>query len=66
MNSPTFHDFGSKPPQTVLDLGCGQGHWVLEAAAIWKDSQITGFDMVDVTLPAFGSTDNVKFVRGNL
>jgi len=64
--SPSFHDYGNKPPVTALDLGCGEGHWVLWAAGIWKTTHITGFDMVDITLPAFETTENVNFKQGNL
>ncbi|KAF8910070.1 hypothetical protein CPB84DRAFT_1842730 [Gymnopilus junonius] len=62
---PSFYDYGKNPPATVLDLGCGEGHWVLHAASVWKDSVITGLDMVDVTLPALETTDNANFVQGN-
>ncbi|TFK26793.1 hypothetical protein FA15DRAFT_636920 [Coprinopsis marcescibilis] len=64
-SSPSFFKYGKKPPLTVLDLGCGQGHWVLWAASMWKNSRITGLDLVDITLPAFQTTENVNFVRGN-
>ncbi|KJA28486.1 hypothetical protein HYPSUDRAFT_51277 [Hypholoma sublateritium FD-334 SS-4] len=62
---PAFHDFGKRPPATVLDLGCGQGHWVLHAANLWRQSQITGLDIVDITLPAFETTENAWFKQGN-
>ncbi|KIL71577.1 hypothetical protein M378DRAFT_6299 [Amanita muscaria Koide BX008] len=62
--SPTFHDYGSKPPQAVLDLGCGQGHWVLTAAEVWTTSHFIGFDLVDLT-SHIQKPDNVTFVRGN-
>ncbi|KAJ6485508.1 hypothetical protein C8R45DRAFT_274705 [Mycena sanguinolenta] len=72
-NSPSFHDYGGRPPQTVLDLGCGAGHWILDAAAAWRNSrtQIVGFDMVDTTKAIWpiaqrqGIADNIQFVRGN-
>ncbi|KAF8807933.1 hypothetical protein BYT27DRAFT_7256473 [Phlegmacium glaucopus] len=63
--SPSFHDYGKKPPSTVLDLGCGPGYWVLHAASVWKTSQVTGLDLVDVTLPGFETTENAHFVLGN-
>ncbi|TFK41890.1 hypothetical protein BDQ12DRAFT_677335 [Crucibulum laeve] len=63
--SPTFYDYGKKAPATVLDLGCGPGHWVLDTARTWKDSTITGFDLVDITLPDLATTENIRFVRGN-
>ncbi|KDR85662.1 hypothetical protein GALMADRAFT_205035 [Galerina marginata CBS 339.88] len=62
---PSFYDYGKKPPATALDLGCGEGHWVLFASSIWKTSQITGFDLVDIALPTFETTENVHFVQGN-
>lgn len=63
---PSFHYYGKNPPATVLDLGCGPGHWVLHAATLWKTSQITGLDLVDLTLPGFETTENAHFVLGNL
>ena len=64
--SPSFHNFGRKPPAMVLDLGCGPGHWVLHAAATWKTSKVVGLDLVDLTLPGFETTENAHFVLGNL
>ncbi|KIY67197.1 hypothetical protein CYLTODRAFT_376545 [Cylindrobasidium torrendii FP15055 ss-10] len=39
------------PPEYVLDLGCGMGTWVLEAAQQWKDTSFVGFDLVNVQVP---------------
>ncbi|KAF7371148.1 hypothetical protein MSAN_00750200 [Mycena sanguinolenta] len=72
-NTPTFHNYGGRPPQAVLDLGCGAGHWMLDAATAWRNSrtQIVGFDMVDTTKGIWpiaqrqGVVDNITFVRGN-
>ncbi|EJF67225.1 S-adenosyl-L-methionine-dependent methyltransferase [Dichomitus squalens LYAD-421 SS1] len=49
-DTPTFHNFGKKPPSDVLDLGCGEGFWVLHAAKLWKSSntRIVGLDLIDV------------------
>ncbi|KAI0334340.1 hypothetical protein GY45DRAFT_1431564 [Cubamyces sp. BRFM 1775] len=50
VDSPTFHHFGKKPPAEVLDLGCGEGFWVLHAAKMWKShhTKVTGLDLIDV------------------
>ncbi|KAJ7036616.1 hypothetical protein C8F04DRAFT_953782 [Mycena alexandri] len=72
-NTPSFHDYGGRPPHNVLDLGCGAGHWMLDAAMAWRNSgtQVIGFDMVDTTKGLWpvvqrqGLTENLKFVRGN-
>ncbi|KAJ7780072.1 hypothetical protein DFH07DRAFT_875684 [Mycena maculata] len=72
-NTPSFHNYGNRPPHYVLDLGCGAGHWILDAAAAWRSSgtQIIGFDMVDTTKGLWpvaqrqGVANNIKFVRGN-
>lgn len=70
--SPTFHDYGVKPPMNVLDLGCGFGRWVVEAAVTWKSfgTQVTGLDLVDVSKLNSeldgASLDNITWVRGNL
>jgi hypothetical protein len=38
-NGLTMHDFGTRPPDSVLDLGCGAGLWVMEAAEAWPVSK---------------------------
>ncbi|TFK67723.1 hypothetical protein BDN72DRAFT_898751 [Pluteus cervinus] len=72
--SPSFHDYGNDPPPAdVLDLGCGQGHWVLHAARTWRgyDTRVVGYDLVDVTkslLPEeyrYALPENVSFKKGN-
>jgi len=63
--TPSFHNYGRKIPLYALDLGCGPGHWLLEASNAWKTSQITGFDLVDTLIPEVAAQDNIQFVRGN-
>ncbi|KAJ7579696.1 hypothetical protein C8J56DRAFT_963357 [Mycena floridula] len=71
--TPSFFHYGNTPPLTVLDMGCGQGQWMLEAAIAWKGygTRVTGIDMVDVTknirnvAAKHGIADNVNFVKGN-
>ena len=67
--TPTFHDYGNKPPVNVLDLGCGFGHWVVNAAMTWKPfgTRVTAFDLVDVfKLNPELDGENITWVRGNL
>ena len=49
-DSPSFHKWGKKPPADVLDLGCGEGFWVLHAAKLWKPfgTKVTGLDLIDL------------------
>ncbi|KAE9409188.1 hypothetical protein BT96DRAFT_970148 [Gymnopus androsaceus JB14] len=66
--TPSFYNYAKHnkhPPTSVLDLGCGQGHWILDAASSWPDAQIVGLDLVDVTLPDVHKIEHLKFVRGN-
>ncbi|KAJ7678912.1 hypothetical protein DFH06DRAFT_1078177 [Mycena polygramma] len=43
----TVHHFET-PPSVILDLGCGGGYWVMEAAKLWPNAQIIGFDVKDI------------------
>ncbi|KAJ4491893.1 hypothetical protein C8J55DRAFT_556181 [Lentinula edodes] len=71
--TPSFCHFGNDPPSSVLDLGSGQGHWILEAAIHWKGygTHFTGVDIADtmkVLRPLaikHGVAENIKFVRSN-
>lgn len=40
-----------EPPTRVLDLGCGTGVWVIDAAKAWPECDLVGFDLVDVQIP---------------
>ncbi|KAJ7492132.1 hypothetical protein FB451DRAFT_1501722 [Mycena latifolia] len=64
--SPTFYQY-PRVPATALDLGCGTGLWLIDAARIWRASQLVGLDIVDVALPPLidGSLPNVRLVRGD-
>ncbi|KAF5384918.1 hypothetical protein D9615_001123 [Tricholomella constricta] len=65
LENPSFRDYGRKVPFFVLDVGCGAGYWLLEAANCWVQSSITGFDMVDVLIPEVRNNDRITFSRGN-
>ncbi|KAJ7071113.1 hypothetical protein C8F01DRAFT_1109166 [Mycena amicta] len=70
---PSFHNYGGQPPRSALDLGCGAGHWMLDAAMAWRTAgtQVVGFDMMDTvrgmwaTAQRQGVAQNLQFVRGN-
>ncbi|KAF4622885.1 hypothetical protein D9613_002243 [Agrocybe pediades] len=49
-NSISFAKF-DKPPARVLDLGCGTGAWIIDAAKFWPHCEFVGFDLVDVQIP---------------
>jgi ubiquinone/menaquinone biosynthesis C-methylase UbiE len=69
LNTPSFRDYSKKAPLNVLDLGCGEGRWVLETAATWgvHGTTVTGFDLMDVLCDAWeDAPHNARFVRGNL
>ncbi|KAJ7492468.1 S-adenosyl-L-methionine-dependent methyltransferase [Mycena latifolia] len=44
-------DGGVATPERSLDLGCGTGSWVIDAAKEWPDCEFVGFDLVDVQIP---------------
>ncbi|KAJ3772690.1 hypothetical protein FB446DRAFT_39221 [Lentinula raphanica] len=65
--TPSFHDYISHKqsiPTSVLDLGCGESHWLADARAAWPDARIVGFDIVDVILPEVRQR-GINLVRGN-
>ncbi|KIM28696.1 hypothetical protein M408DRAFT_329163 [Serendipita vermifera MAFF 305830] len=45
--SVTWHEF-STPPAKVLDLGCGNGVWILDAAKSWPHSHFVGLDLMPI------------------
>ncbi|KAG8896757.1 hypothetical protein FRC00_005316 [Tulasnella sp. 408] len=46
-SSPSFYHF-KHAPSMVLDLGCGVGRWVIEAAAEWTKTRFVGLDLMDL------------------
>ncbi|KAI0342774.1 S-adenosyl-L-methionine-dependent methyltransferase [Trametopsis cervina] len=63
------------PPANILDLGCGSGLWVIEAAKAWPYSQFTGYDCLQIqpdlkvmssSQPGLGDlTNRIKWIHGN-
>ncbi|KAG8771307.1 hypothetical protein FRC16_005957, partial [Serendipita sp. 398] len=35
-------------PNNILDLGCGNGVWILDAANLWPDAMFTGLDIAPI------------------
>jgi len=68
-DSISFVDFGSKKPSHSLDLGCGSGKWILEAAKEWPNCQFVGYDLVNVQVslrlldPTIAS--RIEWMHGN-
>jgi 2-polyprenyl-3-methyl-5-hydroxy-6-metoxy-1,4-benzoquinol methylase len=73
--SPTFCDLISRPPIRVLDLGCGEGYWVVGAAEHWRKhgTEVIGFDLLELAsnmweVPAYadGMQPIFSWKQGNL
>ncbi|KAF7784174.1 hypothetical protein Agabi119p4_339 [Agaricus bisporus var. burnettii] len=64
-SAPTFSTSMDKQPSNVLDLGCGQGYWLLDASYHWPYAKFAGFDLVDVMLPEVRERPNIRLVQGN-
>ncbi|CDO70648.1 hypothetical protein BN946_scf184756.g15 [Trametes cinnabarina] len=69
----TMHEF-ERPPDSVLDLGCGTGLWAIEAAKFWPHCRVVGFDKLaiqpDLTQVKLGIdcrelSERVKWVHGD-
>ncbi|PFH49806.1 hypothetical protein AMATHDRAFT_62438 [Amanita thiersii Skay4041] len=58
-NSASFVNF-RQPPGRVLDLGCGTGNWIFEAAKGWPDCTFVGFDLVNVQVPTILLDSSVR------
>ncbi|KAH9851526.1 hypothetical protein C2E23DRAFT_732734 [Lenzites betulinus] len=67
--SITMHLFET-PPARVLELGCGTGTWVLNAAREWKDSYFVGLDVVPLhpdllQVGSFDLASRITWVQAN-
>ncbi|KAF9469862.1 hypothetical protein BDZ94DRAFT_1151510 [Collybia nuda] len=49
--SASFVNFTDELPQRILDLGCGTGTWIIEAAKEWSACEFVGFDLVNIQIP---------------
>ncbi|KAH9939809.1 hypothetical protein B0H21DRAFT_31146 [Amylocystis lapponica] len=67
--SVTMHVFETVPVR-ILDVGCGTGTWILDAARQWKNSHFVGLDIVPLhpDLLQVGSADlasRITWVQAN-
>ncbi|KAI8978791.1 hypothetical protein BD414DRAFT_538707 [Trametes punicea] len=67
--SVTMHVFQTAPAR-VLDLGCGTGTWILDAAREWKNSHFVGLDIVPlhpdlVQVGSFDLASRITWVQAN-
>ncbi|KAG8732669.1 hypothetical protein FRC11_011653 [Ceratobasidium sp. 423] len=44
----------------VLDLGCGEGHWVLAAAKEWRHTCFVGFDLLPIQMDLSEKLDGAR------
>ncbi|KAF5388526.1 hypothetical protein D9757_004671 [Collybiopsis confluens] len=68
--SVTFVDFPEEAcPEKCLDLGCGTGSWVIEAAKEWPHCEFVGFDLMNVQIPLnildSSLGDRIQWTHGN-
>ncbi|KAI0669238.1 hypothetical protein C8Q78DRAFT_203779 [Trametes maxima] len=67
--SITMHVFDA-PPARVLELGCGTGTWILNAAREWQDSCFVGLDVVPlhpdlIQVGSFDLASRITWVQAN-
>ena len=70
---PSIHDdLSTKPPAVVLDLGCGDGTWLLETAQYWRHTLFFGLDLQNLhpspqqlQVELGEVADNIKFTYHN-
>ncbi|KAG6837675.1 hypothetical protein H0H93_004951 [Arthromyces matolae] len=58
--SVSFVNFSEGPPDRTLDLGCGTGTWIIEAAKQWPTCEFVGFDLVNIQIPLKMLDDSVS------
>ncbi|KAJ7161421.1 hypothetical protein C8R43DRAFT_992828 [Mycena crocata] len=65
-------DGGVATPEHSLDLGCGTGSWIIDAAKEWPNCDFVGFDLVDIQIPLktlppeYASiAERISWVHGN-
>ena len=68
--SPSFFDYNKAQntplPRAVLDLGCGDATWAIQAANFWRNAEVTGFDIVDLLDRSQTLPPNLFLKKGNL
>ncbi|KAF7342811.1 UBIQUITIN-CONJUGAT-2 domain-containing protein [Mycena sanguinolenta] len=63
---------GGATPEHSLDLGCGTGAWVIDAAKEWPTCDFVGFDLMDIQIPLMtlspeyaSIAERITWVHGN-
>ncbi|KIK07207.1 hypothetical protein K443DRAFT_87444 [Laccaria amethystina LaAM-08-1] len=64
--SVSFVNF-TELPRRALDLGCGTGTWVIEAAKEWPQCNFVGFDLVKIQIPVLEPelASRIQWQHGN-
>ncbi|PWN32133.1 S-adenosyl-L-methionine-dependent methyltransferase, partial [Meira miltonrushii] len=39
------------PPKRVLDIGCGDGQWIVDMTQKWPEAEFIGMDLVPIQTP---------------
>ncbi|KAG7099625.1 hypothetical protein E1B28_001453 [Marasmius oreades] len=59
----------AEKPSRCLDLGCGTGTWIIDAAKEWPDCEFVGFDLVNIQIPLSMTnssiSNRIQWVHGN-
>ncbi|KAF8528167.1 hypothetical protein BU17DRAFT_81399 [Hysterangium stoloniferum] len=64
---PSVHAGLSKnPPTLVLDLGCGDGSWIIDTAQCWKNTQFYGLDLQCIHPPQSQLLAEIGEVSNNI
>jgi SAM-dependent methyltransferase len=68
--SVSFFDFPEEErPERCLDIGCGTGSWVIEAAKEWPKCDFIGLDLVNMQIPLnildSSVRERIQWIHGN-
>ncbi|MCO5565503.1 hypothetical protein L7F22_019177 [Adiantum nelumboides] len=46
-----LYNSSDRQPKRVLDIGCGDGQWILQMAQKWPETEFIGMDLVPIQVP---------------